>query len=248
MVSLVSTLRHVRRGMKFAMSGPIDRQNSPETSALRGRVFVIHSIPLMRAGLAELIRRASALLKSEVANFANIDEAQEGFATLRTGDVVVIDTPAWSALDAPSGQSQLRQFKARGVAVGLVAAAGRDAAKLLSKRGICGLLPPDADFDAVAAFVEDLASGRSHFTQSELSPEATMRLSRLSSRQFEILELMTRGLLNKQIAFELGLTEGTVKSHVSAILEKLGCDRRTQAVTAFMQCFGLAQERAAFVQ
>ena len=49
-----------------------------------------------------------------------------------------------------------------------------------------------------------------------------------------ILELMTRGLLNKQIAWELGLTEGTVKSHVSAILEKLGCSRRTQAITAFM--------------
>jgi DNA-binding NarL/FixJ family response regulator len=56
---------------------------------------------------------------------------------------------------------------------------------------------------------------------------------------------MTRGLLNKQIAWELGLTEGTVKSHVSAILDKLGCDRRTQAITAFMQCFGVAQERAA---
>ena len=56
----------------------------------------------------------------------------------------------------------------------------------------------------------------------------------LSVRQLEILELMTRGLLNKQIAWELGLTEGTVKSHVSAILEKLGCSRRTQAIAAFL--------------
>ncbi len=129
--------------------------------------------------------------------------------------------------------------------VGLIAAAGRDAAKLLAKRGISGLLAPDAELDAIAAFVEDLAAGRAHFPQSAVSPEAVLRLSRLSSRQFEILELMTRGLLNKQIAFELGLTEGTVKSHVSAILEKLGCDRRTQAVTAFIQCFGVAQERPA---
>ena len=51
---------------------------------------------------------------------------------------------------------------------------------------------------------------------------------------------MTRGLLNKQIAWELGLTEGTVKSHVSAILDKLGCDRRTQAITAYMKSTGLA--------
>lgn len=227
------------------MSGPVDQRNLQKASPIGGMILVIHSIPLMRAGLAELIRRARTLVKSEVGDFANIEESQDRLAMLRAGDVVVIDTPAWAMLDAASGESQLKALKARGIAIGFVAAAGRDAAKLLSKRGISGLLPPDADFEAVAAFIEDLAAGRSHFTQSDLSPEATMRLSRLSSRQFEILELMTRGLLNKQIAFELGLTEGTVKSHVSAILEKLGCDRRTQAVTAFMRCFGLAQERVA---
>jgi DNA-binding NarL/FixJ family response regulator len=69
----------------------------------------------------------------------------------------------------------------------------------------------------------------------------------LSNRQFEILELMTRGLLNKQIAWELGLTEGTVKSHVSAILEKLGCDRRTQAITTFMHSVGVGRLSTAAV-
>ena len=73
-----------------------------------------------------------------------------------------------------------------------------------------------------------------------MSPPTGM--SKLSSRQVEILELMTRGLLNKQIAWELGVTEGTVKSHVSAILEKLGCDRRTQAIAAFLQSLGVGTQ------
>jgi DNA-binding NarL/FixJ family response regulator len=43
---------------------------------------------------------------------------------------------------------------------------------------------------------------------------------------------MSEGLLNKQIAYELTVSEATVKAHVSAILQKLGVDSRTQAVIA----------------
>ncbi len=42
--------------------------------------------------------------------------------------------------------------------------------------------------------------------------------------------MLAEGLLNKQIAFELGVSEATVKAHVSAVLQKLGVDSRTQAV------------------
>jgi DNA-binding NarL/FixJ family response regulator len=55
---------------------------------------------------------------------------------------------------------------------------------------------------------------------------ARLGLARLSRRQFEILELMTGGLLNKQIAGQLGVSEATVKAHVSSILVKLNCSRR----------------------
>jgi DNA-binding NarL/FixJ family response regulator len=44
--------------------------------------------------------------------------------------------------------------------------------------------------------------------------------------------MLSGGLLNKQIAYELGVSEATVKAHVSAILQKLGVDSRTQAVIA----------------
>jgi DNA-binding NarL/FixJ family response regulator len=224
---------------------PLKLQVLREASALRGVIAIVHSVPLMRLGLGEALRSSPVFMKNKILAFANLSEAENFLAGVGPGDVVILDTTAWSALEGPGGAPQLQALKARGATVALIASAGRDAAKLLSSRGIAGLLAPDADVDTVVALAEDLAAGRTHFQQSDLPPGVPARLSRLSSRQFEILELMTRGLLNKQIAWELGLTEGTVKSHVSAILDKLGCDRRTQAITAFMQCFGVGQDRTA---
>lgn len=58
------------------------------------------------------------------------------------------------------------------------------------------------------------------------------RLSTLTPQQARVLMMLSEGLLNKQIAFELTVSEATVKAHVSAILQKLGVDSRTQAVIA----------------
>lgn len=225
---------------------PLEAQVLRGVSALRQTIAIVHAVPLMRLGLAEVLRDSSVFSKSKVVAFANLSEGASALAAAMPGDVILLDARAWNLLEGPGGAPQLQALKARGVTVGLIASVARDATKLLSVRGISGLLPPDAEPETVVALVEDLSAGRSHFRQSDQPQGTPSRLSRLSSRQFEILELMTRGLLNKQIAWELGLTEGTVKSHVSAILSKLGCDRRTQAIAAFMQCFGLGRERAAF--
>ncbi|MCT4654443.1 MAG: response regulator transcription factor [Cohaesibacter sp.] len=56
------------------------------------------------------------------------------------------------------------------------------------------------------------------------------KLANLTPKQMTILQYLRDGLLNKQIAYELGLTEATVKHHISLILKKLNCYRRTQAV------------------
>lgn len=58
------------------------------------------------------------------------------------------------------------------------------------------------------------------------------RLATLTPQQMRVLNMLSEGLLNKQIAFKLGVSEATVKAHVSAILQKLGVDSRTQAVIA----------------
>ena len=58
------------------------------------------------------------------------------------------------------------------------------------------------------------------------------RLVTLTPQQVRVLMMLSEGLLNKQIAYELGVSEATIKAHVSAILQKLGVESRTQAVIA----------------
>jgi DNA-binding NarL/FixJ family response regulator len=58
------------------------------------------------------------------------------------------------------------------------------------------------------------------------------RLRSLTPQQLRVLMMMGEGLLNKQIAYELNVSEATVKAHVSAVLQKLGVENRTKAVLA----------------
>ena len=77
--------------------------------------------------------------------------------------------------------------------------------------------PPDIDLAAVPA---------------DETAKLVQRLSTLTPQQVRVLMMLSEGLLNKQIAYELGVSEATVKAHVSAILQKLGVESRTQAVIA----------------
>jgi DNA-binding NarL/FixJ family response regulator len=72
-------------------------------------------------------------------------------------------------------------------------------------------------------------------------PEATRlrdRLITLTPQQMRVLMMLSEGLLNKQIAFELSVSEATIKAHVSAILQKLNVESRTQAVIAAAKIAG----------
>ncbi len=77
--------------------------------------------------------------------------------------------------------------------------------------------PPDVDLSAVPA---------------DETAKLVQRLATLTPQQVRVLMMLSEGLLNKQIAYELGVSEATVKAHVSAILQKLGVESRTQAVIA----------------
>ena len=66
------------------------------------------------------------------------------------------------------------------------------------------------------------------------------RVRDLTPQQFRVLMMLADGLLNKQIAYELGVSEATIKAHVSAILQKLNVSSRTQAVIAAARIDGVA--------
>ena len=197
-------------------------------------VLLIHPLPLMRLGVQTAL--AQSRPSRRVTGCSGLADARECLSGLGAGDIILFDAAMWQASGADPA---LDQALARGARLALIATSDFPVARLNGAGSLFGCLSADIAPAALAQAVCDLAAGREVFPKSRAGASAS-GLARLSNRQFEILELMTRGLLNKQIAWELGLTEGTVKSHVSAILEKLGCDRRTQAIAAFMRSFGVA--------
>ena len=78
----------------------------------------------------------------------------------------------------------------------------------------------------------DAARCRSARRPDAETADLIARLATLTPQQVRVLMMLSEGLLNKQIAYELGVSEATVKAHVSAILQKLGVESRTQAVIA----------------
>jgi DNA-binding NarL/FixJ family response regulator len=203
-------------------------------------LFVAHTAPLMRLGVANALRIHASMQNKTIFQGGRLSDLDAALRTAQRGDLIVCDVSFWTELEKDT--SGLRdRVRSESIAILLIAATEESAHRLLQLRGVSGVVAPDCDANELEYAVGEIAEGRTYFKhESRVAPATGM--SKLSSRQVEILELMTRGLLNKQIAWELGVTEGTVKSHVSAILEKLGCDRRTQAIAAFLQSLGVGNQ------
>ncbi len=104
--------------------------------------------------------------------------------------------------------------------------------------GAAGYVPKSLDVETMRTAIRKVLDG-GQWTPPDLdltvqpNREASAlvrRLSSLTPQQVRVLMMLSQGLLNKQIAYELGVSEATVKAHVSAILQKLGVESRTQAV------------------
>lgn len=100
--------------------------------------------------------------------------------------------------------------------------------------GAAGFIPKSAPAEAMGEAIVCVLDGGSWFPpmaaeRSEADAELAARLAQLTPQQFRVLLCLADGLLNKQIAAELGLAGNTVKVHVTAILKKLACYSRTQA-------------------
>ena len=203
-------------------------------------LIIVHTAPLMRLGIASALRLYAGLNGRTIHHGGTIAEVASAIRESGRGTIIVADVASWTALekDASGLRDHVRDTP---MSIALVASADDSAHRLLQLRGVAGLVSPGCEARELELAIGEIADGKTYFKhENRLAPATGM--AKLSCRQVEILELMTRGLLNKQIAWELGVTEGTVKSHVSAILEKLGCDRRTQAIAAFLQSLGVGNQ------
>jgi DNA-binding NarL/FixJ family response regulator len=106
--------------------------------------------------------------------------------------------------------------------------------------GASGFIPKTLGVDAMRAAIANVLKGEV-WTPPDVdltagadaeTAELMSRLATLTPQQVRVLMMLSEGLLNKQIAFKLGVSEATVKAHVSAILQKLRVESRTQAVIA----------------
>ncbi|MGY0557435.1 MULTISPECIES: response regulator [unclassified Lysobacter] len=104
--------------------------------------------------------------------------------------------------------------------------------------GAVGFIPKSADVATLGEAIGTVLAGdrwapSAAFNAPAADPDehdAARRLRDLTPQQFRVLQMLGSGLLNKQIGYELTVSEATVKAHVTAILRKLGANNRTQAV------------------
>jgi DNA-binding NarL/FixJ family response regulator len=104
--------------------------------------------------------------------------------------------------------------------------------------GAIGFLPKSADAASLGEAIGAVLAGDRWAPPAALKApaaaadehDAAQRVRELTPQQFRVLQMLGDGLLNKQIAYELGVSEATIKAHMTAILRKLGASNRTQAV------------------
>lgn len=112
------------------------------------------------------------------------------------------------------------------------------------QHGAAGFIPKSSSIETITTAIAAVLMGEiwspettaSNLPGNNVSEvELAERMSKLTPQQFKVLMMMSQGLLNKQIAYELGVSEATIKAHVTAIMNKLGVNNRTQAVLAASQ-------------
>ncbi|WP_417660156.1 response regulator transcription factor ErdR [Pseudomonas sp.] len=130
------------------------------------------------------------------------------------------------------------------IPVVMISAQEESAVVLRSKEfGASGFIPKSSSLETIQQAVRLVLDGEAWWP--EISAEAqsvtaeakaaSAGLASLTPQQFRVLTMVCEGLLNKQIAYELGVSEATVKAHVTAIFRKLGVRTRTQAALLLQQ-------------
>lgn len=158
-------------------------------------------------------------------------------------------------LNMPGAQgfSALVQSRSHFPAVPVIVISGREDPNIVSRtlaHGAAGFVHKSAPIAEIVRALQTIGQGGIWAPGTSQSPsalqegenDAARRIATLTPQQFRVLSMLCSGLINKQIAGELGVSEATVKAHMTAILEKLGATNHTQAVLIAQQ---LALDQAA---
>jgi DNA-binding NarL/FixJ family response regulator len=194
------------------------------------RVLLAEDHSLVRAGLVQLLAKAGDM---EVVGVAADGEEAVALAAEHQPDVVLMDL-VMPRLDGIEATRRIHQGGPNPPAV-VVLTSFSDRARIIGalQAGAAGYLLKEAEPDELFRGVRDAADGR-----MTIAPRAALAMvagpqepvaRQITEREREVLGHVHRGLSNKQIARELGITEKTVKAHLTRTFERIGVTDRTQA-------------------
>jgi DNA-binding NarL/FixJ family response regulator len=188
--------------------------------------------PLIRAGLVALLGTEPAL--EVVAEAGDGEEALEKYRELRP-DIVLMDLsmPVMDGLSAT--RAILEEFPNARVIVLTTYGGDEDIHRALDA-GAMGYLVKDMVGADILNVIRTVHGGRRGIPPPVAAKlaEHTPRIP-LTSREIEVLSLVSQGLTNAEVAARIGRTEGTAKVHLKNILQKLGATDRTEAVTTALK-------------
>ena len=201
------------------------------------RLIVADDHPLFREALRRTL--AIAIAEAEVVEAGSFDQV---VALLEAGgdvDLVLFDLK----MPGVQGLSGLAYMRSQFPGVPVVVVSASDEPAVIRRAldlGASGFIPKSTPVEDMQVAVKAVLGGdlwwppgldRDGACDREAA-DLARRLTTLTPQQVRVLMLLREGLLNKQIAYHLGVSEATIKAHVSAILQKLDVESRTQAVIA----------------
>jgi DNA-binding NarL/FixJ family response regulator len=199
------------------------------------RLVIADDHPLFRGALREAV--TGLFERGDIAEAGSFDEISKLLDRGNDIDLVLLDL----TMPGVRGFSGLMYMRAQYPGVPVVVVSANDDPAVIRRCmdfGASGFIPKTLGIDQIRTAIEVVLKG-GIWTPPDIDLAAKgdddnsamlARLSSLTPQQVRVLMMLSEGLLNKQIAYELGVSEATVKAHVSAILQKLGVESRTQAV------------------
>jgi two-component system NarL family response regulator len=196
------------------------------------RILVAEDHLVARVGVMAILNRQTDMVV--VAEAANGKQAVDRFRKYLP-DVTLLDMrmPVMSGVEAAIAIRS--EFPAARL-IALTSYGGDEDVRRALAAGVQAYLTKDVLRNELLKTIRTVHAGRTYLPQTLAAAlEAQSDSPQLSEREIEVLELVARGLANKQIAYTLNIAETTAKNHVKNILHKLGVQDRTHAATAAIQ-------------
>ena len=199
------------------------------------RVLIVDDHPLFRDALEVALDRAG-LGKIETSQAGSLSEAlpelEKAPASLVLLDLNMSDTEGFDGLTRLLAAS-------KDARVAIVSATETAEAFATAKAlGASAYLPKSLSLDDLTAALGRILQGEDWYpegAEEESISEAARKVAELTPAQRRVLNGLAAGLLNKQIAYEMGISDATVKAHMTAIMRKLGATNRTQALLIYRE-------------